>query len=289
MLQRFLLPTSLAVLAAACSVLIDVDAKQCKVDADCAQLSGAPANAVCVQAVCVAPTDDSPTAGAAGMSGGGEPLVCDKRETSKEETVTYSFAPIYAPGGEPENPQPFHIKACEQLDLTCEHPVYGPLDVNVGEPQPFIVPTGFNGYFEITNPDTLGGLIFMGRPVIEDTVGWNVTMPTPDLVAQLSIVTGENVDAELGLILTVARDCAGLALADVTVHNTKGGLGYYFVNFLPDTNLTKTGPQGAAGWANVPITTTILSGTHTSGKEFGPVSIRTRPGFMSFAELWPVP
>lgn len=288
MLQRFLLPTSLAVLAAACSVLIDVDAKQCKVDADCARLTGAPADAVCVQSVCVAKVDDS-TAGAAGMSGGGDPLLCEERETSKEETVTYSFAPIFAPGGEPENPQPFSIKACEQLDLTCEHPVYGPIDVNVGEPQPFIVPTGFNGYFEITNPDTLGGLMFMGRPVIEDTVGWNITMPTPLLVVTLSSVTGEDVDPMKGLILTVARDCAGLALADVTVHNTKGGLGYYFLNFLPDTNLTKTSAQGAAGWANVPITTTILSGTHVSGKELGPVSIRTRAGFMSFAELWPAP
>ncbi|HVY29054.1 MAG TPA: hypothetical protein VHB79_20995 [Polyangiaceae bacterium] len=287
MLQRFLLPTSLAALAAACSVLIDVDAKQCEVDADCAKLTGAPAGAVCVQSLCVGPDGDVASAGAAGMSG--DPLECATRGTSKEDTVKYSFAPIFAPGGEPDNPQPFSIKACEQLDLTCEHPVFGPIDVNVDEPQDFIVPTGFNGYFEITNPDTLGGLMFVGRPVVQDTIGWNITMPTPQLVVTLSAVTGEDVDPMKGLILTVARDCAGNPLANVTVHNTKGGLGYYFVNFLPDTNLTKTGPQGAAGWANVPITTTILSGTHDSGKNFGPVSIRTRPGFMSFAELWPAP
>lgn len=289
MLPRFLLPVSLATLLAACSVLIDVDAKQCKVDADCAALSGAPARAVCVQSVCVAP-ETGAEAGAAGMNGGpSDPLACAARETSKAEKVKYSFAPIFAPGGEPDAPKPFTIKACEQLDLECKTPVDGPYDVTVGMPQDFLVPTGFNGYFEITNPDTLGGLLYMGRPVIEDTVGWNITMPTPDLVTQLKLITGEDVNQELGLILTVARDCAGLALSGVTVHNTKGGLGYYFVNFLPDTNLTKTGAQGAAGWANVPITTTIISGTHTSGKDFGPVSMRTRPGYMSFAELWPSP
>lgn len=288
MVQRFFFPVSFAVLAAACSVLIDVDAKQCTMDSDCTALRGAPEGAVCRQSVCVTP--DSSDAGAAGMNGGSsDPLVCKARETSKEPTVKYSFAPIFAPGGEPMEPQPFSIKACEQLDLTCSSPVFGPIDVKVGEPQDFIVPTGFNGYFEITNPDTLGGLMYLGRPVIEDTVGWNITMPTPNLVAQLSLVTGEDVKPELGLILTVARNCAGEALSGVTVHNTKGGLGYYFVNFLPDTNLTKTGPQGAAGYANVPITTTILSGTHETNKDFGPVSVRLRPGYMSFAELWPSP
>lgn len=290
MVQRFFLPTSLAVLAAACSVLIDVDAKQCTVDADCAALSGAPPGAMCVQSVCVAP-DTSSEAGAAGMNGGSDPLTCETRERSTETTVKYSFAPIFAPGGEPtdHDPLPFKIKACEQLDLSCKSPVYGPLDVTVGEPQDFIVPTGFNGYFEITNPDTLGGLLFLGRPVIEDTVGWNVTMPTPSLVAQLELVTGETVNQDLGLILSVARDCTGAALAGVSVDNTKGGLGYYFLNFLPDTKLTKTSAQGAAGFANVPITTTILSGTHDSGKSFGPASIRTQPHFMSFVELWPAP
>jgi hypothetical protein len=270
-------------------VLSDVDAKQCTLDADCAALSGAPPGAVCVDSVCVANADSNSEAGAAGMSGAGDPFECAPRETSTEPTVKYSFAPVFAPGGEPKAPKPFHIKACEQLDLTCEQPVFGPLDVNVGEPQDFIVPTGFNGYFDIQNDDTLGGLLFMGRPVIEDTVGWNVTMPTPDLVAQLQLVTGEEVNQELGLILTDARDCAGTPLAGVSIENSKGGLGYYFLNFLPDTSLTKTSVQGAAGFANVPITTTILSGEHESGKKFGPASIRVQPHYMSFVELWPSP
>ncbi len=56
---------------------------------------------------------------------------------------------------------------------------------------------------------------------------------------------------------------------------------------LPDTSLTETGPQGAAGYANVPINTTILTGLHESGKMLGPVSVRVKPNTLSFAEIWP--
>jgi hypothetical protein len=269
-----------------CSALIDVAGKQCEADLDCDSFQSSGSHVVCRANVCV--RGSAP--GAAGDGGGpgtDGPLQCAARETSTASTVKYSFAPLFAPGAAPAKPEPFSIRACAQLDLTCENPVFGPIDVNVGEPRAFEVPTGFNGYFEITNPHTLGGLLFMGRPVIQDTVGWNITMPSPNLVAQLALVTGVTVDPELGIILTVARDCNGMALEGVSVTNTKGGLGYYFVNFLPDSSLTQTGPQGAAGFANVPITSMILSGAHTSGKPLGPASVLVRPRWMSFVELWP--
>jgi hypothetical protein len=112
-------------------------------------------------------------------------------------------------------------------------------------------------------------------------------MPTPQVVYQLALATGETIDPELGFILSTSRDCAGTLLADVTFSNSKGGLGYYFVMNLPNTELTATGPQGAAGFANVPISTTVLSGVHTSGAKLGPVSLRVKPNTLSFAEIWP--
>jgi hypothetical protein len=268
-----------------CSALIDVGGKQCEADSDCASFQSSARHVVCHENVCVRDSDPG-TGGEGGGPATDDPLQCAARETSTASTVKYSFAPLFAPGAAPGQPEPFSIRACAQLDLTCDEPVFGPIDVNVGEPREFEVPTGFNGYFEITNPDTLGGLLFMGRPVIQDTVGWNITMPSPNLVAQLALVTGTTVDPELGIILTVARNCDGMALEGVSITNTKGGLGYYFVNFLPDSSLTQTGPQGAAGFANVPITSTILSGTHTSGKPLGPASVLVRPRWMSFVELW---
>lgn len=284
MVTRVFILSVLVLVASSCSALIDVDKEQCTTDNDCAALGAAFKGSVCEQNVCVKPTE-----GAAGEGGGpSDPLACAPVEISTEDRVKFSFAPIYAAGAEPAEPKPFIIKACDQLDLECDKPVFGPLEVNAGAPQDFMVKPGFAGYFDIKNPDTVDGLLFLGRPVNQDTAGWAITMPTPQLVAGLGLATGEVLDPEKGFILAVARDCAGALLPGVTVANSKGGLGYYFLMNLPDTTLTETKVQGAAGFANVPINTTILTGVHNaSGHALGPVSVRVKAGTLSFAELWP--
>jgi hypothetical protein len=296
MVTKILFPICLTALAVGCSVLIDVDAKQCKTNADCASLATAGTSLECRQNLCVAVEANQGDGGAAGASSS-DPLVCEPIELSTEPTVKYSFAPIFV--DPPADPKPFSIKACLQLDLTCERPVFGPIDVNAGEPQDFEVAPGFTGYFEISNPDTVDGLLFLGRPVQKDTVGWNVSMPSPDVVTQLAFATGKVVDPELGLILSVARDCNAVALEGVTFSNSEENngpppddgkpplLGYYFVNSLPNTTLTKTGPQGAAGYANVRTGTAVLSGTTDSGTALGPLSVRVKPKTLSFGEIFP--
>jgi len=286
MVTQTFLSLGLALLLSSCSVLIDVEGKQCVKDDDCVALGAAFAGSVCQRNLCVKESD---TAGgeAGGMSMPDDPLACAASELSSEPTVKYTFAPIFAPGAEPAEPKPFTVKACGQLDLDCAHPVFGPLEVNAGEPQDFEVKPGFAGYFEITNPDTIDGLLFLGRPVNEDTLGWAVTMPTPEVVSGLALATREDLDPDLGLIVSVARDCQGSPLARVAFDNSGGGLGFYFLMNLPNTSLTETAAQGAAGYANVPIGTTVLTGQHESGKLLGPVSLRVKPRTVSFAEIWP--
>jgi len=296
MVKRLYLPLGLAALAfglgggllSGCSVLIDVDNKQCTTDQDCEALGPAFSGATCEAEVCVVKTPGgggSNAGGAPGMED--EPLVCDTPDKSTEETVKYSFAPIYIVGSEPKDPVPFEISACSPGDLDCTNPVYGPIMVNAGEPKDFLVPPGFQGYFYAKNRDTLDALIFMGRPILQDTVGWNVTMPTPTLVKQLSVATGETVDTELGLIISVARDCDARPIEGVKFTNSKEGLQFYFVNNFPDTSLMETAAQGAVGFANVPISTTTLRATLPSGQELKEAIIRVKPNTASLVELFP--
>jgi hypothetical protein len=281
-----------ASLLGSCSLTIDVDDPQCDSTQDCEALGPAFAGSVCERNACVL---QSPAAAGGDGAGGraempADPLQCQPPEPSSSPTVKFSFAPVFLTGTEPDDAQPFSVKACDQFDFDCEEPLVGPVEVNAGEPYEFELPrgtAGFSGYFEITNPDTLSGMFFMGRPIVGDTAGWNVTMPSPTLVDQLALLTGEEVDPELGLILTVARDCEAAPLQDVSVTSSKGGLGYYFVMNVPDTALGKTGPQGAAGFANVPLSSTSLSGVHASGHALGPVAVRVKPHFISFVELFP--
>lgn len=283
MVRRLLLPLGTAALLASCSVLIDVDGKQCDSDADCTALSP---GSVCQQSLCVQASSNDAGATGSGGTPADDPLVCKAAQASEQPKVTYTFAPIFA--NKPQAPQPFTIKACGQLDLECENPDFGPLEVNAGEPQAFEVTPGFAGYFEIKNPDTLDAFLFLGRPILQDTVGWNVTVPDEGTVLQLGLATGEDVDPDLGILISVARDCDGRPLEGVTYSNSAGGLGFYFVTNLPNTELTETGPQGAAGFVNVPIGTAILRGTHNpSGTELGPSSARLKPRSISLVEIFP--
>lgn len=278
---------SIAVTTAGCSVLIDVDSKQCEVDADCAARGFE--SAVCASNLCIAQAPPDTTSGGGGGAGGDDsgsddPLVCTI-EPSSEATVKFSFAPLFAVP--PEQPQPFSIKACLSLDPDCQSPVFGPIDVNAGEPQDFILPKMFNGYFEISNPDTRTGLFFMGRPLATDTLGWNVTVPNDQTIAALALAGGEAVDPELGVIIAVARDCVLRPLEGAMFENSEGGLRFYFYQTTPDPKATKTGPQGAVGFANVPIGTTTLSVLTENGTELTPVLVRLKPGFVSFTEVFP--
>lgn len=273
----------LSITLSGCSLLIDVSGTQCSVDLDCERRSVGPKGSVCRQNFCVTPDDD----GSGGEAGApADPLACKPEEASMAPTVKYTFAPVFAPGAEPSMPKPFTVRACGTLDLTCEKPV-DQHEVTAGVPQDFLVPPGFAGWFWITNPDTLDGLLFLGRPVVKDTIGWEPTLPSADVVTQLKIATATDIDPDLGIIILVTRDCAAERLAHVSVTNSQGGLGFYFVMNLPDKTLTETGPQGAAGFANVPIGTTSLSGMSKSGHPLGPVSLRIKPRTVSLAELWP--
>lgn len=290
MVKRLILPLGVTALAyglgggllAGCSLLIDVDGKQCTTNEQCEALGADFSGAECVENVCVVPSGN-------GGSGGGpsDMLVCEVKETSKEPRVKYSFAPIYVVGSEPDDDTPFKISACLPADLDCAKPVYGPIDVNAGEPKDFLVPPGFQGYFYVTNPNTVDGLVFMGRPIVQDTVGWNVTIPTPQLVQGFGLATGEMINPELGLIISVARDCDSMPIQGVKFANSKEGLQFYFVNSFPDTSLEESGPQGAVGFANVPISTTTLSATTKTGQALREAIIRVKPRTASFVELFP--
>lgn len=280
---------SIAAAAAGCSVLIDVDGKQCEVDADC--VTRGFQGAVCSSNLCVAMAPDPSGGGQPGSagadSGSDDPLVCSI-EPSPEATVKFTFAPQFAvPPMPPEVAQPFSVKACLSLDPDCASPVFGPIDVNAGEAQDFVVPKLFNGYFEISNPDTRTGLYFMGRAVSTDTIGWNVTVPNDQTIAALGLAAGEPVDLEKGVMIAVARDCNLLPLEGATFENSEGGLRFYFYQTTPDPKATKTGPQGAVGFANFAVGTTTLTAVAENGTELTPVLLRVKQGYISFAEVFP--
>lgn len=269
-------------------MLIDVDGKQCQADADCATRGFA--DAVCEQNLCIVKQDPG-SAGAGGRGGEDNPLICKAPEPTDATTVKFSFAPGFAVT--PEDPKPFSVKVCGPLDPECNAPIIGPIDVNALEPYEFELPKAFNGFFQIENPDTRTGLYYMGRPVNEDTIGWNVTVPGDATITALGFAAGKQVHLELGVMIAVARDCNLLPVEGAVFENselasTPDGLRFYFYQTMPDVNATKAGPQGAVGYANLPIGTATLGATAPDGTALTPVAVRLKAGgYVSFIEVFP--
>lgn len=269
----------------ACSVLIDVDAKQCQVDADCTQRGAAFEGSVCRQSLCV--LDETNAGGTGGAPGEENPLVC-KIEPNEQEKVKFTFAPVFAVP--PAEPQPFKIKACLSLDPDCKSPIVGPIDVNAGQPYDFEVPKLFDGFFQFENPGSRTGLYHMGRPLTEDTIGWNVTIPDDNTISALGLAAGETVDLNLGVMIAVARDCNRVPIEGAKFENSQDDkLRFYFYQTTPDPDATETGPQGAVGYANLePGGSVKINAVAADGTRLTPVGVRIKAGaYVSFAEVFP--
>jgi len=98
-------------------------------------------------------------------------------------------------------------------------PVAPALEVLYGEWAELEVPTGFAGVPELTNPDG-SALEFLGRPIIADTRGYALIIPTPGTVQLLLALTQQDYDPEQGIFVITTRDCDRSPLAGVQVSNT---------------------------------------------------------------------
>jgi hypothetical protein len=234
-------------------------------------LGDAFAGSVCTSNVCVTPE-------ALGPRG------CPAIDPSPDPTVKLTFSVSFA-AALPAKPQPFLIKACKRLDTPCADPV-GMAQAEQGVQIDLDVPTGFEGFLEVTNPDTVSSMVFLGQKAQQDTRFWDLTIPRPGDVALIGIATSTDIDPSLTTLVMIARDCDRNPLAGVVASNSTGGTGFYFSAMAPDKTLKATTDEGAAGFTNVPAGTAILGGTF-DGRPMSPTSVEARGTWFSYAEVFP--
>jgi hypothetical protein len=256
-----------------CSVLIDTTDKQCSSDTDCTNLGDAFAGSVCTANVCVKPVAVGPLS----------PVGCPMIDASPNPTVTLSFKVSFA-AASPAMPKPFTILACKRLDTPCDGPV-GMATAAPGVLVDLKVPTGFLGFLQVTNPDTVSSMVFLGLPAQQDTRFWDLTIPRLQDVALIGFATNTDIDPTLSTLVMIARDCDRTPLAGVAATNSTGGTGFYFLAMAPDKTLMATTDEGAAGFTNVPAGTAILGGTF-NGHLMSPTSVEARSGWFSYAEVF---
>ncbi len=178
-------------------------------------------------------------------------LGCQEAPDSDNDTVVLSFDIEFLT--KPSNPKPTVVRVCGgPADFQCESPIGDPLSVVYGEVAAVTVPTGYQGVLEVKNPDALPALYYLGRPITDDTHGYDLTLATPSTAALLGLATGQDVDSKLGILVITTRDCARQPLSDVQVTSDfTGAIQFYFQDKTPLPSLMATNAEGAAGYANV--------------------------------------
>lgn len=263
----------LAACTLSCSVVIDTKKKQCSVDADCTSLGTAFADTVCDpdQSVCVP-----------GVKGA---LGCDEApETDGDVTLSFDIGFLNAPA----DPKPTVVRVCDSsTDFLCMSPRGKPITVPFGETAQIPVPSGYQGILEVKNPDGLPALYFLGRPINQDTHGYDLTLSTPATATLLGLVTQQDVDPDLGIVIITTRDCAREPLSDVAVSGDfTDAIQFYFQNRTPVPSLMATTAEGASGYANVPERVVTISGVH-DGRPLTPSVGYARGGWVTYMELFP--
>ncbi|HET9955806.1 MAG TPA: hypothetical protein VFQ61_14950 [Polyangiaceae bacterium] len=260
-------------LSSGCSAIINVEEAQCQTDADCGQLGPEFMNSVCQAQVCV-PSSSSQ-------------LECEDPIQSSD-TIKYTFTPKYATPQ--ESPAPFTVMACERLDATCTKPVAELEGVVAGELQELTLPWGFSGFFRYENPKTHTALHFLGRPLKQDTRGWDLTIADDTTVAVLGISTNTTIDPALGTMIVIARDCEGRPLEHFKFTNATGGTPFFIVDNFPTPDATETTEQGSGGFVNVKLGTTVVSAQNASGAMLDGTQAILKPigeRWVSYVEIFP--
>ncbi len=256
-----------------CSLLIDVSSKQCSVDADCTKLGDEFKGSTCQSNVCVTPTTPN------------DPLKCPTQFPSGAPTVKFTFK-VTAAGGAPKSP--FSITACDRIDLVCDPPQYGTKQVANGDLVQLDLPTNFNGYLNVLNPDLVQAQLYLGQPLTHDTVGWDLTIPTEATLKLLTSSVGHSLDRTAGMLIVIARDCARGPLDGVTFSNTAGGIPFYFMNMFPYPDATETLAEGAGGFINIPLGTTIVSAVHNASMhKLQDSGALLKSGWITYMEIFP--
>ena len=139
---------------------------------------------------------------------------------------------------------------------------------------------------EVTNPDGLPALEFLGRPIVHDTHGYDLLLPTPVTVSFLLAATQQDYDPSQGILVITTRDCDRQPLAGVQVTSSAGGVSFYFQKLVPQKSLTETTSEGAAGFVNVPAGVVALA-ARKGDRPLTGNSALSRGGWVTYVEIFP--
>lgn len=173
------------------------------------------------------------------------------------------------------------VRACPRIDFDCATPISAAVTSNEGGIAAVSVPTGFNGYYEVS-----GRAGYQPYIVVESTIRENATTDVPVAPLQISAAyasaAGTTLDDQKGILLMTIRNCDDVAVPGVSFDVSSSGAVpapsklIYLVNSLPTGNAQATDSSGAAVIFNIApgainATAKASDGTFTIATRSGPI------------------
>jgi len=256
-LRRFSLYGCVFVSSNNCSLVIDVDGKQCNTDVDCAQhgLTGQCQANVCVPPVadtngsCASDADCSGatprclfTTHACVSSSIGEQFICLPPSAAETETVHYQFNVRLSGSDLTKVPDNLVVQACALADVVCNDPLAVFTDAAGDGVVKFDLPWGQPVYFKVTS---IGRTVFSYTSDIstqENPKVRDIFVPTrafSDTFSDAGLTSGA--DPDKGSTLIQLEDCSGRPAGGVHFKvSPESGDDFYLHNSLPDSDASLT-------------------------------------------------
>jgi hypothetical protein len=183
------------------------------------------------------------------------------------------------------------VKVCGRSDGDCTSPL-SQASTDADGRLTVTLPAGFNGYLDVTAPDTMESLVYLSWPITMATSTYELQLGPYELYKGLVESDNGTVDDTKGALFVYTRDCLGapapgVALTIVPLDVAKY---FYFVNGSPVDAQTTTTTDAIGGFANVNAgTVTLTANLGVKGKKLALFTAHVRPATLTYVTLTPTP
>ena len=180
------------------------------------------------------------------------------------------------------------VRACGVADINCEAPVTNTLSVDAQGWVDLPLFRNFAGFLEVTSSEALPYLFYLTGPLVASAVEYPIVTVSLTSIGSLVQLLGVDPEPGTGFMALRAFDCEGNTAPGATVSGANEGVPWYFVDGLPNTTATATGPDGLGGFVNMPPGLAVVDLKAPTGVSIrGAQSFVVRPNWVSAAYVRP--
>jgi hypothetical protein len=275
-----------------CTRLVDSDAVQCSVTADCTQRGFT--NSICVDHFCKdsdPKTCTGPDCQDSGTDSGAWSClgkVVWPSASSGSVTAVVNFADIIT--SKPVSG--LTAQLCRKLDTTCSSPLLTNLVTDSSGKMTFSIESGFDGYLASTSGGIMPFLYYFYPPLTSNREVPNVPILQESALAMFATLAGGNINPDRGHVMARAYNCVPQTAEGVhfsSAESDSATSAFYMIKGYPTTKASETDSSGNGGLINLPPGTATLTGKLDNGETMGTIGVMTVAGRMTFTSLVPAP